>query len=498
MEAQKNLLESLSIIKKSLQESLINTEEADYMLQVIQNGHLRRNILSWGKYYFPDKFTLPFCRELHDYLISIRDEQKTVTLAPRGYAKSTIKCFLIPIYQALNEPEKYSHYLNIQSTSTKAVSINLSIRTELETNERLIKDYGYMYSDGLKWTEKQFELFNGVIFTARGVGDSIRGINHNNKRPDYIICDDLYDDEDMNNLDRLTKRENWIWGSVYKASAKNKPTCFHIQGTAISKHDIIHKLSEREGWTFRKFQAVKDWERKEVLWPEAETFEKLMEDKDQMGSTIFNREMQNECRDDETSIIKERDIRYYDGEIFNPNTDPIANKVGTLDPAIALGKGNDFSAKAYIKISKNGNYYIHDLKEDKMTVAQNIEDVENWHIRHKFDIFKVEVIQGFRAISEQLISRGKVPIKEIKNVPNKLYRKEAQQNKFENGKVFINLQIPERLRNRLVEQLINNKPVHDDLSDAVMLGLEHDLSLRTFSFIDPDEVQNTSIRGYDV
>ena len=498
MGQQEKLVDVLDTIQSSSQEGLISIDEADYMLRMIETNHLMGNILEWGKHYFPDKFTLPFCRELHDYLVSIRHEPQDATHAPRGYAKTTIKCFLIPIYQALNEPESYSHYLNIQSTSTKSVAINLSIRVELETNEQLINDYGLQYADGLKWTEKQFQLVNGVIFTARGVGDSIRGINHNNVRPDYIIGDDLYDDDDMYNLNRIEKIERYVWGSVYKALAKGKHTCFHIQGTAIHPKDIIHKLSTNDAWNYRKFQAVTDWDKKLVLWPEAETYEKLMEDKEQMGSTIFNREMQNECRDDETAIIKESWIKYYDGEILNPNTDTVIKKVGTLDPAISLSKTSDFSGKAYVKITRNGNFYIHDIKEDKLSVKQNIDDVENWHIRHKFDIFKVEAISGFRAISEGLIERGQVPIKEITKVLGKEIRKEAQSAKFENGKVFINTQIPDRLRNRLVEQLINNVPVNDDLSDAVMLALEEPQKLTSFGFLDSDESQNTSIKGYDV
>ena len=131
-------------------------------------------------------------------------------------------------------------------------------------------------------------------------------------------------------------------------------------------------------------------------------------------------------------------------------------------------------------------------------MKQNIDDVENWHIRHKFDIFKVEAISGFRAISEGLIERGQVPIKEITKVLGKEIRKEAQSAKFDNGKVFINTQIPDRLRNRLVEQLINNVPVNDDLSDAVMLALEEPQKLTSFGFLDSDESQNTSIKGYDV
>ena len=48
---------------------------------------------------------------------------------------------------------------------------------------------------------------------------------------------------------------------------------------------------------------------------------------------------------------------------------------------------------------------------------------------------------------------------------------------FENNKVIINENIPIELRNVLVEQLINNEPNHDDIRDAIILGLEESKSV---------------------
>src|SRR3972149_5800935 len=82
-----------------------------------------KDILNWGKILFPEKFYLGYCNELHKYFIDIRGEKFTAVKAPRNHAKTIIKCFLIPIFQALEEPE-YRHYLNVQSTASKGVSVN--------------------------------------------------------------------------------------------------------------------------------------------------------------------------------------------------------------------------------------------------------------------------------------------------------------------------------------------------------------------------------------
>jgi predicted phage terminase large subunit-like protein len=305
-------MNALATIQKSLKEGLIEPNYAVHLLKLTVSGDLEKDILEWGKFFFPDKFDLPFCSELHNYFIDIKDEPYTSTLAPRGYAKTTIKCFLIPIYMAIVTPKKYKHYLNIQATASKAIGVNISIKEEIENNDMLKLFYGDLMGD--KWTEKQFVLSNGVIFSSIGAGDSVRGINYRNLRPDYCIIDDLYDDDDAYNINRITKKNNWFKSSIYKAMAKSTPTKkvgIHIQGTAIHVKDLMHELSNSDKWKFKKFQAIKDEEKKIVLWPEVETYEKLLSDKQEMGSFIFNREMMNHVRADENAIIKQDWINFY-------------------------------------------------------------------------------------------------------------------------------------------------------------------------------------------
>ena len=162
-------------------------------LTVARQAAERKDILLWGKALFPAKFYLPYCRALHEYFVEIRGAEFTSTKAPRNHAKTAIKCFLIPIFQALYEPETFRHYLNVQATDRKALAINTSIRDELTGNDLLISLVGNQV--GARWTDQQFVLKNGVIFTAVSAGQSIRGINYNQERPDYWIVDDLYNEE---------------------------------------------------------------------------------------------------------------------------------------------------------------------------------------------------------------------------------------------------------------------------------------------------------------
>lgn len=454
------------LILAGLSSGELDFDEAEKLIDEALFFSRQSNILEWGKYYFTDKFELPFCHELHDYLINIAFEPRTSTLAPRGHAKTTIKCFLIPLYIALNYPEMYRHFVNVQATSTKAVAVNISIKTELENNELLQKDYGVQVTRE-KWTEKQFILKNGVIFTAIGAGESFRGKNYRNIRPDYVIIDDLYDDDDMENPLRILKKNAWFWGTVYKSVAIGKSNCIHIQGTAIHDSDLMHITSKSERWVSRTFKAC-DFETGYVLWPEANTIQSLEYDMQEMGTIIFNREMLNITRDDSTSIIKLAYIQLVD-EI--PANEQIIWRLGAIDPAEKTKEINDFTAKVALYVTENKDIYITDIRNNKFTFNENFEDASAWHDLHDFDGVPFETNKAF-GLYEELKRRTSVPVRERIADTDKLKRLLTVSSFFENRKVFILKTINERVLSETVNQLINNYPSHDDIRDAIVLGIE--------------------------
>lgn len=257
----------------------------------------------------PEKFGLPFCQKLHGYFVSIRGETFTNTEAPRNHAKTAIKCVAVPLFQALEEPETFEHYLNVQATATKAIEVNRSIRLELESNDLLVSLYGDQMTD--RWTDTQFILKKGPIFTAIGAGQSVRGINVRQKRPDYLIIDDLYDEEDIYNPESTEKKNNWLWGSLYPARARSRRCAFHVQGTAINQYDILEQLKKKSGVKSASFKAIEDEAQGIVLWPELNSIESLKRDRILMGPLIFAREMQNERLDETSTVLKRTYWKFY-------------------------------------------------------------------------------------------------------------------------------------------------------------------------------------------
>ena len=105
-------------LQKELKSQLLYEARKEAVKRFAKKG----DILNWGKFLFPDKFSLPFCMELHKHFIDTFEDKLTRTLAPRGHAKTTIEGFLLPMFYALEKPEVFQHFLNVQNTSSKAIN----------------------------------------------------------------------------------------------------------------------------------------------------------------------------------------------------------------------------------------------------------------------------------------------------------------------------------------------------------------------------------------
>jgi hypothetical protein len=449
-------------------------------LEIARRAAKRKDILTWGWALFPEKFSLPFCKELHEYFIAIRLIQFTNTEAPRNHAKTTIKCFLIPMFQALEDAGLFRHYLNVQSTYTKALSVNRTIKEEFEKNILVQKLYGDQMGD--HWAEQQFVLKNGTVFTAIGAGQSIRGLNYKNIRPDYIMVDDLYDEDDINNPDSTIKKNSWFWGSLYPARAKERQNSIHIQGTAINTDDLLEKLKAQKSVVSRTFKAIK--EDGTILWPELNTQESLDADRERMGSVIFLREMQNERRDDTLSIIHRNWIREYDPEVSYRDFGKhffVDEVLLCVDPSVGKNEENDPTGIALMLKARyddsNGNvYFLEDVDEQHLSLDSRVRLLETICERqkHRFPVTKVRIesISGFKDFTAEVIRRTNLPVDEVDKVKDKITNLENKSHFFENGKVLVNKNIEPKLKDKLIYQLTNNHPKNDDIRDAVLLALD--------------------------
>lgn len=467
-------------------------------LELARRAARRKDILAWGQYLFPEKFPLPFCPPLHGHFVEIRDRPLTNTEAPRFHAKTTIKCFLIPIFQALEEPLTFRHYLNVQATDRKALAVNTSIRSELERNEDLLALYGDQVGEE-KWTDQQFVLKNGVVFTAVGAGQSIRGIHYENRRPDYVLVDDLYDDEDINNPESTTRKNEWLWGTLYPAMAVGRRNSFHVQGTAINTYDVMEQLKKNPVASSRTFQAIVDDQKRLALWPQGKSYQDLDQMRTNMGTVIFNREMQNERRQEDTSIIKTAWVKSYDPleTTFGKGSRlRLVSVILTCDPSIGEKVENDATAlvlilKArYIDTKEGHVYFVQDVWNEHLSLDGRIRLLlriaEGQPKERRLSQVRIEAIAGFKDFCAEVRRRTDLPVREIDHVKDKITNLETKSHFFENGKVFVSSRIDPRLRDMLIHQLTTNHPKNDDMRDALLIGLDNQSAVPSVTVFEND------------
>ena len=458
-----------------------------YRIEVARAAAKRKDILTWGWALFPAKFPLPFC-PMHSYFVSIRGYAFTNTKAPRFHAKTTDKCFLIPMFQACEEPEGFNFYLNIQATDQKALAVNTSLRVEFERNGELKELYGDMIGRS-KWSDQFFVTSKGTMFAAVGAGQSIRGKQFENYRPDYVLVDDLYNEEDINNPESTQAKNAWFWGTLFPAMAIGRRTCMHVQGTAINQYDLYTDLEKNPDVTSRTFKAIIDEGKKQVLWPEAKTYDQLVKMRNAMGSLIFNREIQNEIWDDANAIIRRSWIKEYDPaeayREFSRHFFVDAVTIG-VDPSVGSKAENDPTGLALVLKCRyddgEGNvFFIHDVDEQHLSLDARVQYLQRWCAQHgvqypkmKVNKVRIESIAGFKDFTAEVIRRTNLPVDEIDHVKDKITNLQNKSHFFENGKVFINKNIDPVKKDKLINQLTTNHPKNDDIRDAVLLCIDEE------------------------
>ena len=141
---------------------------------------------------------------------------------------------------------------------------------------------------------------------------------------------------------------------------------------------------------------------------------------------------------------------------------------------------SDKSGYAFIiKAQRDGElpkFYIENIANEHHSWQQRVDKVKemiaNRPRERPATKARIETVAGFRDIGDKIAASVAVPCDLVDHVVDKITNLERHSNLFENRRVFLNQNIPEPLKTELTYQLVNNNPLHDDLRDAVLLGLD--------------------------
>jgi phage terminase large subunit-like protein len=310
------------------------------------------DILLFFAFYFPHYIMHPmadFQKEILS-LLQDADQQFIALVAFRGSAKTTFCSLLLPIWAALGCHQKKFIVLVCQNQQ-RAQQQLINIKMELESNERLIADYGPFIGTVEQWSINTLVLANGTRITAVSVGESIRGIRHGQYRPDLIISDDVEDVQSASVQEARDRLWQFINGELIPAG--DLDTRYVFIGNLVHEDSAMMRIKKAieghklEG-TYRQYPLIHNgaiaWKGK---FPNFTAIEKL---KKGLGSlTDYLREYLLQIIPEGNQLIFPEDINRYEEKIFETRADFIKN-IFSLDPAISERQTADNSAITHYRI----------------------------------------------------------------------------------------------------------------------------------------------------
>lgn len=208
---------------------------------------------------------------------------------PRGHAKSTHFDIMIPLWLKF-QPTPQIHVMVIVGKSEDSANTLLSdLQAELQFNKYLIKDFGVQYNSG-SWEEGQFVTLDGIAFFARGRGQSPRGLRHRDQRPDYIVIDDLDDDEMCRSEARVHQMTDWVKEALFGALDGGRGR-FIMVGNLISKCSVLANFAKTKTVHLSRIDAID--RNGEPVWKEKWSKEEVAAQAAFMGYRAFQKEMMN-------------------------------------------------------------------------------------------------------------------------------------------------------------------------------------------------------------
>ena len=367
--------------------------------------------------FLPHYFSQDNC-ELHEEIIRLAEDdsfESVLIIAPRGFAKSTYCSVALPLWRVCEGLSKF--VLLVSDSSTQAEAYLRDIITELEENEDLRRHYGENILPKLdkkkavvKWCDRDIITRSNCRIAARGTGQKLRGIRTRQYRPDFLVVDDMENDEHVQTPEQRKKTEKWYTSALLNCLEPDKGREFII-GTIIHYDSLLKKLMKNDSYTTRFYKAIKD--DGTALWSSRWSLEKLAKKRKKIGIHAFTKEFLNDPLDPETKPFRKEWLKYYThAEIKNKKL----TIYQAIDPAISKKTKADYFVLITIGVDEDLNIYILEIFRKKIGFPEQVRVVREQYKKWNPQRVAVEENGYQAALKEQTLTKERIPFKPIKNI----------------------------------------------------------------------------------
>lgn len=243
-----------------------------------------------------------------------QDNQWNMAMAPRKYFKST-GLYSKLMWNLWKLKEKENQEWSYFSFSQSLAGEHINNIKKLIKNNRYFEEAGIIDMKTTAETVIKYTWNNKNIFRIipSGALTFKRGLHR------HVICDDILKDptEELDPL--IIKKIN----KAFKEEIFFIPMHwqeFIIRGTPQTKEDFFFDKKIQKKIKLKEYKAIIDEPKKIALWPEWESFEFLIDERDIIGKNVFNKEkmcapvksVNSYIDEDKLYAVVNKDLKNYD------------------------------------------------------------------------------------------------------------------------------------------------------------------------------------------
>jgi len=332
------------------------------------HSEFAERVLTFIQTFFPaeENISPEFHYDIFDLVATKKEKQLVVAF--RGSAKTSLLSKYLVLYAAMfghKDPiiKGYSFVLFISDTVDQATDNVRELKDAYDVACDFRPEFSKVVKQGSRWLADEVEFENAygykLSFVARASGQKVRGMKRRGMRPDWLIVDDLENDEAVHNESNRRKLKQWFFNAVMPALHPTIRRVFFI-GTPLHADSLLENIRNDSSWEKIEIPIVDEtgfpaWKDRFPAWK----IEQMKEDAKKQGLlTSFYQEYMLRIMADEDALFKPEYFRY------KAHADMPSDLEFYITADLAISQANTADRTAFI--------------------VNGVDTANNWHIVNVF------------------------------------------------------------------------------------------------------------------
>ncbi len=311
------------------------------------------------------------------------DSRDVLNMCHRGFAKSTIKEYLIlylGVFHALPLFGEVPYALYISDSIDNGVK---KMRKSLEfryNNSTFLQSYMT-----IKLTDTRWEFVNkegkSLVVSGFGAKTGVRGTRENGSRPVLALLDDLISDSDARSATVIADVEDTVYKAIdYALHPKKRKIIW--SGTPFNAKDPLYKAVNSGAWLVNVYPVCEKFpctpDEFKGSWEDRFDYEYVQRqyEKAKLSGKIdtFNQELMLRIMSEDDRLVTDHNIKWYSRPNLLRNLGNL-NIYITTDFATSEKESADFSSIAVWGLASNGMLFLIDGVCKRQLMDANLNDL---------------------------------------------------------------------------------------------------------------------------